>query len=53
MIESVSLPKGGAKVPPSLASPLVSLRKIEKNFGSHQALRGVDLDIYPVSRLDW
>jgi len=27
--------------------PLISLYNIEKNFGSHQALRGVDLDIYP------
>lgn len=27
--------------------PRVSLRGIVKTFGSHQALRGVDLDIYP------
>lgn len=27
--------------------PLVSLRGIRKSFGSHQALRGVDLDILP------
>ncbi len=27
--------------------PLVSLRGITKSFGSHQALRGVDLDILP------
>ncbi len=34
---------------PSLDSPrpLVSLRGIRKSFGSHQALRGVDLDILP------
>lgn len=34
---------------PSVASPrpLVSLRGIRKSFGSHQALRGVDLDILP------
>lgn len=29
------------------APPLVSLRGIRKTFGSHQALRGVDLDILP------
>lgn len=29
------------------ASPRVSLRGIRKVFGSHQALRGVDLDIFP------
>jgi simple sugar transport system ATP-binding protein len=28
-------------------SPAVSLRGIRKTFGSHQALRGVDLDLYP------
>jgi simple sugar transport system ATP-binding protein len=28
-------------------SPRVSLRGIRKSFGSHQALRGVDLDLYP------
>lgn len=27
--------------------PRVSLRGIRKTFGSHQALRGVDLDLYP------
>ncbi|MBB4008421.1 ATP-binding cassette domain-containing protein [Allorhizobium taibaishanense] len=27
--------------------PRISLRDIRKTFGSHQALRGVDLDIYP------
>lgn len=27
--------------------PRISLRDIRKSFGSHQALRGVDLDIYP------
>jgi simple sugar transport system ATP-binding protein len=27
--------------------PRISLRNIRKTFGSHQALRGVDLDIYP------
>ena len=27
--------------------PRISLKGIRKNFGSHQALRGVDLDIYP------
>jgi simple sugar transport system ATP-binding protein len=29
------------------AAPRVSLRGIVKTFGSHQALRGVDLDLYP------
>ncbi|MCA1408051.1 sugar ABC transporter ATP-binding protein [Ensifer sp. IC3342] len=35
--------------PPSRAglAPRVSLKGIRKIFGSHQALRGVDLDIYP------
>ncbi|KZM51890.1 ATP-binding cassette domain-containing protein [Labrenzia sp. OB1] len=28
-------------------SPAVSLRGIRKTFGSHEALRGVDLDLYP------
>ncbi|APO71948.1 ATP-binding cassette domain-containing protein [Rhizobium mongolense] len=27
--------------------PRISLRDIRKTFGSHQALRGVDLDLYP------
>ncbi|MFJ6328325.1 MULTISPECIES: ATP-binding cassette domain-containing protein [unclassified Rhizobium] len=31
----------------STTPPAVSLRGIRKTFGSHQALRGVDLDIYP------
>ncbi len=29
------------------ATPRISLRNIRKNFGSLQALRGVDLDIHP------
>ncbi|MEF0943110.1 ATP-binding cassette domain-containing protein [Rhizobium sp. BR 362] len=37
--------------PPSSGSfartPAVSLRGIRKTFGSHQALRGVDLDLFP------
>jgi len=37
-------PAGG---PAAGAAPRVSLRGIVKTFGSHQALRGVDLDIYP------
>lgn len=37
---------GGAS-PPALPAPRVSLRGIVKTFGSHQALRGVDLDLYP------
>jgi simple sugar transport system ATP-binding protein len=28
-------------------TPRISLRDIRKTFGSHQALRGVDLDLYP------
>ncbi|WOI57996.1 ATP-binding cassette domain-containing protein (plasmid) [Palleronia sp. LCG004] len=31
---------------PSDGKPLMSLRGISKTFGSHQALRGVDLDIF-------
>lgn len=41
---------GGAGPSPhehSGPGPLVSLRGIRKTFGSHQALRGVDLDIMP------
>ncbi|MEZ0167982.1 ATP-binding cassette domain-containing protein [Microvirga sp. TS319] len=41
----------GAKLPRSTGSgtvpPRVSLRGIRKTFGSHQALRGIDLDLYP------
>ena len=29
------------------ATPRISLKGIRKSFGSHQALRGVDLDIFP------
>lgn len=40
--------QGGADAPSrSGVTPAVSLRGIRKTFGSHQALRGVDLDIYP------
>ncbi len=42
---------GGDILPQHLSGaaqePRVSLRGIVKTFGSHQALRGVDLDIYP------
>ncbi|MBM7043932.1 ATP-binding cassette domain-containing protein [Rhizobium lusitanum] len=31
----------------SMPTPAVSLRGIRKTFGSHQALRGVDLDLFP------
>lgn len=37
----------GGEIPPTSATPLVSLRDIRLTFGSHQALRGVDLDIMP------
>ena len=41
-------PAGGpAGGPSDGAVPRISLRGIVKTFGSHQALRGVDLDIYP------
>ncbi|KKX25739.1 ATP-binding cassette domain-containing protein [Rhizobium sp. LC145] len=30
-----------------IRQPRISLKGIRKSFGSHQALRGVDLDIYP------
>ncbi|HWL56253.1 MAG TPA: ATP-binding cassette domain-containing protein [Paracoccus sp. (in: a-proteobacteria)] len=42
---SQSTDRGG--VIPSGAAPLVSLRDIRLTFGSHQALRGVDLDVRP------
>ncbi|NKJ35628.1 ATP-binding cassette domain-containing protein [Rhizobium sp. SG570] len=43
---------GEAKASPqppgrSMPTPAVSLRGIRKTFGSHQALRGVDLDLFP------
>lgn len=38
---------GGASPPAASAAPRVSLRGMVKTFGSHQALRGVDLDLYP------
>ena len=37
----------GGEIPPTSATPLVTLRDIRLTFGSHQALRGVDLDIMP------
>jgi len=42
---SQSMDRGGEI--PSGAAPLVSLRDIRLTFGSHQALRGVDLDVRP------
>ncbi|MFI0843045.1 ATP-binding cassette domain-containing protein [Mesorhizobium sp. IMUNJ 23232] len=41
---------GGEKLPRQPGTqrvPRVSLRNIRKTFGSHEALRGVDLDLYP------
>ena len=38
---------GGAMPSRAGSSPRISLKGIRKAFGSHQALRGVDLDIYP------
>jgi simple sugar transport system ATP-binding protein len=42
---------GGVPIPRQPGStapaPRISLQGIRKTFGSHQALRGVDLDIYP------
>ena len=37
--------EGGITPPPARA--ILSLRGIHKTFGSHQALRGVDLDLWP------
>lgn len=49
-----SIPAGAGEAqassqPPgrSMPTPAVSLRGIRKTFGSHQALRGVDLDLFP------
>ncbi|WP_223634063.1 ATP-binding cassette domain-containing protein [Rhodobacter sp. TJ_12] len=39
--------EGRGDAPLSAPAPILSLRGIEKTFGSHQALRGVDLDIRP------
>lgn len=41
---SAAATHAGGDSPPA---PRVSLRGIVKTFGSHQALRGVDLDLYP------
>ncbi len=42
-----SAPEEERGAPPLSAAPILSLRNIHKTFGSHQALRGVDLDIRP------
>jgi len=44
---TTAAPLRGARAEGFLAPPLVSLRGIRKSFGSHEALRGVDLDILP------
>ncbi|MGI6854174.1 ATP-binding cassette domain-containing protein [Mesorhizobium sp. 1B3] len=44
--EGASAPQPAGR-PGDDAAPRVSLRGIVKSFGSHQALRGVDLDILP------
>lgn len=44
-LEAAPAAGGGAPLPPN--RPLVSLRGVHKTFGSHEALRGVDLDILP------
>src|SRR5437868_14190421 len=36
-----------APLPSRALIPRVSMRGIRKTFGSHQALRGVDLDLFP------
>lgn len=41
---SAGVATAGGETPPA---PRVCLRGIVKTFGSHQALRGVDLDLYP------
>lgn len=38
---------GGESPPAARPAPRVSLRGMVKTFGSHQALRGVDLDLFP------
>ncbi|QND55033.1 sugar ABC transporter ATP-binding protein (plasmid) [Phyllobacterium sp. 628] len=40
-------PSGDGASGSTRSSPRISLRGIRKSFGSHQALRGVDLDIFP------
>ncbi|ABN78516.1 ATP-binding cassette domain-containing protein [Cereibacter sphaeroides] len=42
-----SAPEEERGASPLSAAPILSLRNIHKTFGSHQALRGVDLDIRP------
>ncbi|MBU2327927.1 MAG: ATP-binding cassette domain-containing protein [Alphaproteobacteria bacterium] len=49
---AVAGPGGGEILPhrsgeSGVRQPRISLKGIRKSFGSHQALRGVDLDIYP------
>ncbi|OAV54146.1 ABC transporter ATP-binding protein [Rhizobium sp. WYCCWR10014] len=40
-------PSGTGTSGSTRSDPRISLRGIRKSFGSHQALRGVDLDIFP------
>lgn len=40
-------PQGPSLSPPAAGVPRVSMRGIRKRFGSIEALRGVDLDLYP------
>ena len=40
-------PQGPSLSPPGSGVPRVSMRGIRKRFGSIEALRGVDLDLYP------
>ncbi|WP_232829486.1 ATP-binding cassette domain-containing protein [Tropicimonas sp. IMCC34043] len=48
MSDVIQTVEGASPLPSGAARPpLLSLRNIHKTFGSHQALRGVDLDILP------
>ncbi|RHZ95221.1 sugar ABC transporter ATP-binding protein [Cereibacter sphaeroides] len=47
MTTAPSAPEEERGASPLSAAPILSLHNIHKTFGSHQALRGVDLDIRP------
>jgi polar amino acid transport system ATP-binding protein len=49
MAESPPSPVGNT--PAGAAQPLLRVRRLEKRFGSHAVLRGIDLDVLPGDRI--
>ena len=37
--------------PPARGAPLMRIRALQKNFGEHAVLRGIDLDVMPGDRM--